>query len=311
MRLTGGQTVFGVVGVFVFFTISGFLVTQSFEMTRAPLHFVAKRALRIYPGLLVCLLLSAFALGPAATTLSAADYFRNPETYAYVTSNFSMVMPTHSLPGVSFSGYGVGYVIDGPLWTLPCEVLMYVMVFALGLLRWLDLRVMAALVVAGMIGIWFDTTSSDYMIGSVLWLLPFFAAGMALYRLREKAIFRPVGALIAVAGLIVSVPLHAFILLFPLFGSYLVIYFALSQRLPIIKAARFGDLSYGLYIYGWPVEQLIVRLNGGTMSWQSLFLWALPATAIIAFLSWHLVESRALRFKPTNAASGEGRALAL
>ncbi len=290
MRVTGGQTVLGVAGVFVFFTISGFLVTQSFELTRYPLHFLAKRALRIYPGLLVCLLLSAFALGPAVTSLPLADYFRASETYLYVTSNFTMVMPTHTLPGVTFSGYGAGFVIDGPLWTLPCEVMMYLMVFALGLLRWLQFPVMAMLIVAGMAGIWFDTTSSEYVIGSALWLLPFFAAGMALYRLRDKGIFRPLGALIAVAGLVVSVPLHGFILCFPIFGSYLIIYFALSRRLPIIKAARFGDLSYGLYIYGWPVEQCVTYYGHGAATWWGVFLIAAPATAAIAFLSWHLVE---------------------
>jgi peptidoglycan/LPS O-acetylase OafA/YrhL len=107
--------------------------------------------------------------------------------------------------------------------------------------------------------------------------------------------------------LILSVPLHAFILLFPIFGSYLVIYVALERRLPFINAARFGDLSYGLYIYGWPIEQVLVRLNGGTMSWRALFGLAFPITAACAFASWHLIEARALRLKPANAARVAGR----
>jgi peptidoglycan/LPS O-acetylase OafA/YrhL len=301
MRLTGGQTVLGVVGVFVFFTISGFLVTQSFDTTGSPTRFLVKRALRIYPGLLVCLLISAFFMGPLLSDLPVAAYFRTTDTYTYVTSNFSMVMPANTLPGVTFSAYGVGRIVDGPLWTLPCEIVMYLIVFALGMLRRLDLRVMLALIAGGMICLWFDTSASDYFIGGALWLLPFFAAGMALYRWRNKGIFSARGVLLALAGIGVSVPLHAFILLFPLFGSYLVIYLALEKRLPYVNAARFGDLSYGLYIYGWPVEQTIVRLNGGSMAWQELFALALPITAAIAFLSWHLVEARALRLKPANA----------
>jgi len=310
MRLTGGQSVLGVVGVFVFFTISGFLVTQSFENTRSPFRFAIKRALRIYPGLLVCLLVSAFVMGPWLTDRPLSAYFADPETYLYVTTNFAMVMATHSLPGVSFSGFGVGSIIDGPFWTLPCEIMMYLMVLALGVLRWLDLRLVIALIALGLVGIWFDTSSSDYVIGSALWLLGFFAAGMALYLSRDKGALRWPFALLAVAGLVISVPLHAFILCFPIFGSYLVIYLALVP-LPSIKAARFGDLSYGLYIYGWPVEQVIVRLHGGTMSWQSLFAEALPATAAIAFLSWHFVEAPALRLKPTNATRAESRIMAL
>lgn len=298
MWLTGGQTVLGVVGVFVFFTISGFLVSASFEATGSAPHFLVKRALRIYPGLFVCLLISALILGPLASDLPIPAYFRNSETYRYVTSNLSMVMPTHALPGVFFSGYTAGAVVDGPLWTLPSEVLMYLGLCALGMVRLLDLRVVLALIALGLVGIWFDSAASDYFIGSALWLLPFFAAGMALYRLRVSGVFNDRVALAALLGLAASIPLHAFILLFPIFGSYLVIYLALDRRLPVFPAARFGDLSYGLYIYGWPVEQTLVRLGGGAMAWEKLFALAFPITAIIAFLSWHLVESCALRLKP-------------
>jgi peptidoglycan/LPS O-acetylase OafA/YrhL len=311
MRLTGGQTILGVVGVFTFFTISGFLVTQSFEATRSPLHFLIKRALRIYPGLIVCVLILALLVGPSLSTLPVADYLRDSATHLYVATNIAMVMPTNSLPGVFFSGFGAGSVINGPLWTLPCEIVMYLMVFALGVLRLLDLRIMAALFALGLVGIWFDTTSSDYVLGSALWLLPFFVAGMALYRLRDKGIFHPSLALIAVGGLVLSVPLQAFVLVFPLCGSYLILYLALSRRLPVIRAARYGDLSYGLYIYGWPIEQVLVRLNGGAMGWLNLFAVALPATAVAAFLSWHLVEARALRLKPRNAQPAASRSLAL
>jgi len=307
MRLTGGQTVLGVLGVFVFFTISGFLVAQSFEATGSPGRFLAKRALRIYPGLLVCLLVSAFILGPALSELSLRAYFHNAAPYLYVASNFTMVMPANTLPGVVFSGYGAGAVVDGPLWTLPCEVLMYLMLFVLGVMRRLELPITLVLIAAGMLCLWLDTASSDYFIGSALWLLPFFAAGMALYRLRDRDIFRGRIAGVALAGLIASVPLHAFILVFPIFGSYLVVYLALERRLPVFPAARFGDLSYGLYIYGWPVEQTLVRLNGGAMSWPRLFLLSFALSAAIAFVSWHFVESRALRLKPINAAAVERR----
>ncbi|HLI20734.1 MAG TPA: acyltransferase, partial [Stellaceae bacterium] len=295
MRLTGGQTIFGVVGVFVFFTISGFLVTQSFEQTRSAPRFAVKRALRIYPGLAVCLLLSGFVLGPWLTSLPLRNYFGDGGTYAYVVSNFTMVNPTRTLPGVWFTKWDAGGVVDGPLWTLPCELAMYVLVLALGLLRAIDLRIIAALIVLGMGGIWFDTASSQYFSGSALWLLGFFASGMALYRLRDSGLLNGKIALAACAGLVVSVPLNAFILLFPLFGSYLVIYLAFARWLKPLPAARYGDLSYGLYIYGWPVEQTLVALHGGAMPWPLLFAEALPITAALAFASWHLVEKRALR----------------
>ncbi len=85
--LTGNQAIFGLAGVFVFFAISGFLVTQSFEHTANPLHFLAKRVLRIFPGLFVATLVSAFVLGPIVTDLPLAAYLSRLEPYAYVIGN--------------------------------------------------------------------------------------------------------------------------------------------------------------------------------------------------------------------------------
>jgi peptidoglycan/LPS O-acetylase OafA/YrhL len=68
---------------------------------------------------------------------------------------------------------------------------------------------------------------------------------------------------------------------------------------PVLRAARFGDLSYGLYIYGWPVEQTLLYASGGKLAWWQLFPLALAITGVIALASWHLVEKPALRRKPT------------
>jgi peptidoglycan/LPS O-acetylase OafA/YrhL len=304
MRLTGGQTILGVVGVFIFFVISGFLVTMSFDQTGSAPRFLLKRALRIYPGLAACLLLSALALGPFVSALPAGEYFRHPDTWRYVIWNLLMDADQNSLPGVRFSGFPAGAVVDGPLWTLPCEVLMYLMVCALGLARLIRLPAIALLIVAGMVCVWFDTTSIDGVLPSAGWLLPFFASGMALYRLKDSGIFRPAIALAAAAGLVVSAAFHLFVLLFPLFGGYLVIYLALEKRLPMVPAARWGDLSYGLYIYGWPVEQTVVRLSGGQAPWEKVFALSLPVAAALAFLSWHVVEKRALALKPRGRRPG-------
>ena len=306
MWLTGGQCPLGVVGVFVFFTISGYLVTQSFENTRATGRFLVKRALRIYPGLALCLVLLAFGLGPALTALPVAAYFATPDTYGFVLANLLFDADWNNLPQLRFTDFAAGTVVDGPLWSLPCEVLMYLMVAALGTLRLLRLRVIAALLLAGLVAVAFDTAASDLAFGSALWLLPFFAAGMALYTLRDKPIFAPRYALLAAAGLVAATMLGHFILLFPLFGSYLIIYLARVRRVPAVQATRFGDLSYGLYIYGWPVEQAVTYLLGGSAPWWQVLGLSLPPSLALAALSWHLVEAPALRLKP-----GARRAVAL
>jgi peptidoglycan/LPS O-acetylase OafA/YrhL len=84
------------------------------------------------------------------------------------------------------------------------------------------------------------------------------------------------------------------------------LWLALTPRLPMIPAARFGDLSYGIYIYGWPVEQGVIWLFGGRAAWWQVFLVALPTTSALAFLSWHLVERPMLRLKPRSRRTSAG-----
>lgn len=295
IRLTGNQSILGLCGVFVFFAVSGFLVTQSFETTRDPRHYLAKRALRIFPGLFAAAVLSAFALAPLVTTLEPVAYFGGPAPYRYVVGNTLLSQSVHELPGVMFVNNPVGLEINGALWTLRFEFMMYLMVLGLGVLRLLMLPVMLGLFGLGLACLEFSAL--DFL-GGWGWLLAFFAAGMVLYRLRESGIFDGRLAALALAGLVASVPLRQFIALFPLFGCYLALWLALNPRLPVIPAARFGDLSYGLYIYGWPAEEGAAWLLGGHAPWWRIFAIALPTAAALAFLSWHLVEEPALRLKP-------------
>jgi peptidoglycan/LPS O-acetylase OafA/YrhL len=304
--LTDNQSILGLAGVFVFFAISGFLVTQSFEQTPNPLHFLAKRALRIFPGLFVATLISAFVLGPLVTTRPLGAYLSRPEPYEYVLGNTLLDQTVHELPGVSFVDNRVGLEINGSLWTLRLEFTMYLMVLGLGLLRLLTVRVALVLIAFGMANLHFEMLDElekwgwfFQLLSGWGWLVGFFAAGMALYKLRHTRVFDGRVAAAAFAGLVLSVPLRQFLPLFPIFGCYLALWLALTPRLPVIPAARFGDLSYGLYIYGWPVEEAVMWFSGGRAAWWQILLIALPATAAIAFLSWHLVERPMLRLKPS------------
>jgi peptidoglycan/LPS O-acetylase OafA/YrhL len=309
--LTGNQSILGLVGVFVFFAISGFLVTQSFEQTGNPLQFLAKRALRIFPGLFVATLVSAFLLGPLVTTLPLGAYLSRPEPYEYILGNTLLDQSVHELPGVSFVNNPVGLEINGSLWTLRLEFVMYLMVLVLGLLRLLTVRTALLLLAFGIACLHFEMLDElekwgwfFQLLSGWGWLVGFFAAGMALYKLRDTRIFDGRIAIVALACLVLSVPLRQFIPLFPVFGCYLALWLALNPNLPVVSAARFGDLSYGLYIYGWPVEEAVMWLSGGRVAWWQVFLISLPAASAIAFLSWHLVERPMLRLKPGSRRAG-------
>ncbi|HUB96442.1 MAG TPA: acyltransferase [Stellaceae bacterium] len=305
MLLTRGKCTIGVMGVFVFFVVSGYLVTQSCETTGSIPRFLIKRALRIYPGLAFCLVLLAFVLGPLETSLGIRAYLADPRSWGYVASNLAMHIDWNTLPGVRFTGWEAGAIVNGPLWSLPCEVLMYLMVAALAATGMLRLRVILGLIAAGLVGIAFDTSSSGWLLGSALWMLSFFAAGMALYKLRAEPIFASRYALVALLALALAAWARLFIPAFALFGSYLVVYLAFAFR-RVIPAARFGDLSYGLYIYGWPAEQAVTRALGGAAPWWQVLGLSLPIAVVCAFCSWHLVEAPALRLKPR----GGGRPVA-
>src|SRR6516162_5257188 len=194
--LTGKQSILGLVGVFVFFAISGFLVTQSFEETGDPLRFLLKRALRIFPGLFVATLLSAFVLAPFVTSLPLGLYLSRAEPYEYVLGNALLDQTVHELPEVIFVNNPVGLEINGALWTLRSEFAMYLMVLALGVLRLLTLRAALLLAGFGMLCLYFNMLDElekwgwfFQLLSGWGWLVAFFAAGMALYKLRDTRIF--------------------------------------------------------------------------------------------------------------------------
>jgi peptidoglycan/LPS O-acetylase OafA/YrhL len=290
IMLSGNQGILGLLGVFVFFTISGFLITQSFESSRAPLRFLAARLLRIYPALLVCLAICVL-IGAAVTTLPVDEYMRHPDTWRFLRENLLMQGFDESLPGVVFVDNAVGTVVGGAFWSLRFEVYFYLMVLALGTLRLLDQRSAVALLIGGLAASYFD------WLGGFGWLLPYFAIGMVMFYVTRGR--QPSGALAVAAalGIVATVLLGQMLFAFALLGGYLAIYLATSPRIVLPRAGRFGDLSYGLYIYGWPVEAYVAHAFGGTANWWQVFLVGTAVALILAFLSWHLIERPALRLK--------------
>lgn len=294
--LTGRQAILGLAGVFVFFAISGYLVTQSWENTASAPRYLLKRCLRIFPGLVVALIVSAFVLAPLVTKLPLIQYLARPEPYHYVIDNAALSVSVHELPSVLFVDNPVGLEINGSLWTLRYEFMMYLLVMALGLTQLLNIWACLALLALGMACVQFPTTLG--VLGGWGWMLSYFAVGMALYKLRKTRIFDFRIALAALALLAVSIFAGGFILLFSLTGCYLALWLALNPRIPPLRAARWGDLSYGLYIYGWPAEQFVIWLKGGHAPWWQVFGGGLAIAGALAFASWHLIEGPALRLKP-------------
>jgi peptidoglycan/LPS O-acetylase OafA/YrhL len=308
--LTGNQCILGLIGVFVFFVISGYLVTESWCRSPLPGRFLLRRTLRIYPGLVVNVALCALVLGPLVNSLPLADYFHGPELSDFLIKTLTLNPGPLQLPGVLFAKNSVGLHINGSLWTLRYEAMMYLMIVVLGMLRLLRLPTCLALTALGIAAVYFEkalTPLGD--IGEWAWFLAFFGAGMVLHFLRDRLVFDWRGALAALLALVIFARLGQLIMLFPLAGAYLAIWFARRYDRWLDYSRYCGDLSYGLYIYGWPAEQLVMWLSGGRAAWWQVFLGSLAIALPLAWLSWHGVEKWALRWG-RNVARGPSLAVA-
>lgn len=280
--MIGASLDLGALGVGIFFVISGHLVAAS--LARAP-HlstFLAKRALRIFPGLLAALLVTAFVIGPSQTALEAGDYLADPDTYGYVLKNLTLYAVTYDLPGM-FASVPVAGVVNGSLWTLRLEFTAYLALATLGLARQATPRSLGVLAFAAAAGsIALHATNLDaesdvfrmaYLAGTNGFL---FLSGAAL----RPGGWRPSWGLALAAAPLLATP--AWFLGLPL----------VVLRLGELNAPRLpADLSYGLYIYSFPLQQMLAER--GELTLMTSLATALPCAA----LSWFLVEKPALSLK--------------
>ena len=272
------QLDFGALAVDIFFIVSGFLVTQSFDRSRNVLTFAKARFLRIVPGLFVVIIILALILGPVVTSFSSSQYWG--------AFPFASLIGDH-LPGV-FVATPYSGAVDGSLWTIKYEILCYVMVGLLGFLSVLTNRyVMVALWIFSMTPI-----GTHYSLN----LLPFFATGMLYYAFRRYVPIKGGVAVIALFLGVASLLVNESRWVIPLTLGYLILWFAYTPRIRFSGFSRYGDWSYGIYIYAFPVQQMLVQYAGIRQP-LVLFAASLPITLLSAALSWHLVEKNALKLK--------------
>jgi peptidoglycan/LPS O-acetylase OafA/YrhL len=288
----------GAVGVDIFFVISGFLVTASYLNRRHWPEFMKARCLRIFPGLIVCMLATVFLLGPLVTTLSPVAYLTNPELYEYLIRNVTLVSLHFRLPGVFEHLPQDG--VNGSLWTLPAEFALYLILSVFGAVGILFSRkgylpfilLMCALAVGMGLEIHFFENKLRYL---RLFLL--FATGSAMRVYSDRIplstwILAAFTAVMVLARL--ELPLRYFDWVFTPWLVYAAFWFAYVPNLHFFN--RVGDYSYGLYIYAFPIEQALRQFIPSILPLE-LFGLASLLTLVCAMLSWHFVEQPALKLK--------------
>ncbi len=289
----------------VFFVTSGFLVTASLLRRQNTIEFLWARALRIYPALLVMQFLTVFGLGLFLTTIPWTSYLVSYDTLKYLVKNAILVDGLFNrLPGV-FQNNPLNDTVNTSLWTLPYEIGMYAILASVWAVLCLVLGVRSRVFKITCVGgasaavllLLFCQGCTDNNVNFPR-LFAMFFSGATAYLLKDRIVLSgPV-----FWSMIVIVPSATFLGEHVLFAAYvltlpyILLYIAYIPSGFVRKYNKAGDYSYGIYIYAWPIQQSIVSLVPG-VSVPAMILSSASVTVVLAALSWHLIEQRALRLK--------------
>lgn len=274
----------------MFFALSGFLVAGSLERSHTLISFLGLRVFRILPALNVEVILSALILGPLFTVLPLADYYADPLFHRYFWNMLGHVQ--YQLPGVYQSNPLTS--VNGQMWTVPYELVCYVVLSALAVLGifkrrgWL-LLFMVLCHVLQVFNNWYRPNPGYAGAGGTTVVMAFLA-GLLVHRYRDRlkwsATMASLAALLTFT-LIECIPNGIRFTALPV--AYLTVYLGLLNpaRQPLILS---GDYSYGIYLYAYPIQQAVVASLPDQRLWYVNFAVSMPIATAFACMSWWLVE---------------------
>jgi peptidoglycan/LPS O-acetylase OafA/YrhL len=318
-RFSGGQVSLGTLAVLGFFVISGFLVTRSALRTSFR-SYAWRRFLRIFPGFWACLVVTAFVFAPLMWLYERGFHGgfleSRPGPLGYVGRNVAIGMNQNDIGGLMRgTPYGLqvhaGY-FDGSLWTLVYEVGCYVFVgglVAVAVRRWarISVPVVAALllvpaVVFRLVPQHAHLLAKPPIIGLIdsYWIVTLgfaFALGALIEVFKERIPVHDGLGLLSLVALLVTLRVGGFAPFGSIALAYAVIWLAVRLPRAMRGIGRRNDYSYGIYIYAFPVQQMLAEVGAGGW-WLPLYMGAaFLLTVPLAMLSWHGVESRAMALR--------------
>ena len=300
-RVSGGQVSFSFLGLSGFFIISGYLVFQSLDRSNNLLVYFRKRVLRIFPGLFVMLLLTVL-LGVFVYEGTFQNYIGNPYVWTYLPSNLLLVKSQGIIPGI-FTNNPYNPTINGSLWSILYEFSFYIALAALFFFKRRAQILITASVLALMLA------------GKLFWAneLSVYRYILELRLVLEYGPFFAFGALLAMIG-IKQNPGNNLIIALLTFALVAVIYFRVFDEArffilpPLVILAglspmtflqraldKLGDISYGIYIYAFPLQQTLVHFF--RLDAMELMAWSVVLSSLLGYFSWHCIEKYALRLK--------------
>lgn len=300
--LTNKRFLLSDIGLYIFFFTSGYLVTNSLTKSKSILHFLYKRCLRIYPALIIVVLITVFLIAPIVTRLSLYNYFHNKQTWAYLLT-ISGLKIKFFLPSVFDSTQFYDKGVNGSLWSIGLEIKLYLSLCIFEILNTKKTKrfysiTSATIVIACFIGI---ITNMIYLNNSysdkIIRLIAIFFVGSLLQTTIVKTTILKmvlgISAILFLLRTIIKLPLdfgiEAIIIV-----SLGTIFFALQKRFVLPLKT---DISYGIYIYAFIVQQVLFQYSGFTITPLVNIILTLVITIPIAWLSWQFIEKPALDLK--------------
>jgi peptidoglycan/LPS O-acetylase OafA/YrhL len=283
-------------GLIIFFTISGFLVCRSLLNVKSPKQYLRNRFLRIWPAFAVCSIV-VFIAGIFLTKLPVQEFLIHRQSLQFLLRNLTALTSTHWLPGV-FDNKAV----NASIWTIPNEVRLYVLLLVIFLVTRLRFRQWLLLIT--IIG-WLIMTTvppeilkvylRPHMIGAINQGL-YFLAGSCVYVYKDKVPFKFSIWLALVAYwiiLLIWFPTQVKKLQLPFFVYSTLWITMIWPKIPSFTA----DISYGFYLYAWPVQAIIQTTFGSQIGFLEYVLICATCISVLALLSWHFLEKRMLTHK--------------
>ncbi len=299
------QTVsFSNLGLGGFFCLSGYLVFQSSQRSPNYLNFIWKRILRIFPGLIVCVLLIAFLLGPLVA--GSLTYFRNPLVYSYVFKNIGLFNLQYCIPGV-FEKNPYNCAINGSLWTLCYEFSFYLLFFVFFINKKLNKYISWLVFPFFLILLYLQWKHADWNFAIPhtgmdfvqirrfgLWFIAGILLAITAHKwMRYKVILAVCSFAAMLAIFTTKVPVLALYIIWPLF----VLSFGNCKTPVISKLDKIGDPSYGTYIYGFVVQQTLIYCFYPRLNFLVFMSLSILISLALGYLSWYGIEKKALRWK--------------
>lgn len=304
-QLSGGQWLFSYVGVRGFFALSGYLIFESLMRCKGLGDYFWKRCLRIFPAYWAVIFITVFAIGWWVSGWDASTYFGHASTWHYLKGNLSL-QPMWGIEHV-LSDNPYPNALNGSLWTIRYEFLMYVILGSLYFVRNHRhiLTIFLGAICTILLLLQFTAPPSV-----MTWTLPFFV--MDGYYITELGLYFFIGSLLAhlkmaswphkhwilalsttfiTLGIFLGGLAYTQFILLPLWA----LSFGLMRTPYISDLRKIGDYSYGIYLWAFPIQQILQHF--GDLNVLELCLLAIPLSYAAGALSWHLIEKRALSYK--------------